>query len=105
MKLPGYWVVREAENIALIRTTFDDTELDPASDWKRAWQNQQRDGLVHGYVDWTAALIAAANALATRAGRSLSPDDLDQLSRFVPHWQGDRCDFPSLESLLESHAS
>lgn len=100
MKLPGYWVVREAEKIALIRTTFDETELDPATNWKQAWQNQEPDGLVQGYLDWRPALIAAASALAALAGRALSPSDLHHLTLFVPVWQGDRCDLPSLGSLL-----
>lgn len=41
MKFPGYWVFQDYEKVAIAikLATFHDTELDPATDWKQAWQN------------------------------------------------------------------
>ena len=39
MKFPGYWVSVDSGKAVLERTVFDETELDPATNWKEAWQN------------------------------------------------------------------
>ena len=67
MKIPGYWVEKSTEGVSLTRTLFDETELDPATDWKEAWQNQDPDATVRGYVPIEAALSHA---------RTLLPEDI-----------------------------
>jgi len=68
MRFGGYWVVLGEDKATLTRTSFDETELDPATEWKEAWQNQERDGLTKGYVDLESALVCAAEHLAKLEG-------------------------------------
>lgn len=105
MKFSGYLVSANAVGILLEMVTFDETELDPASNWKQAWQNQDGEGQVKGYVDLDAALISAAMLLASAAGRTLSRSDLDQVIRYKPVWQTDRCEIQSISHLLGSNVS
>lgn len=105
MKFPGYWVSADAGKVFLERATFDETELDPATNWKQAWQNQDGEGLVKGYVELDAALISAATSLARAAGHTLSQADLDQVIRFDPAWHGDRCEIQSFSDVLGSNRS
>lgn len=64
MKLPGYWVYNDLGKLVLERTVFDETELNPATDWKQAWQNQDNEVLCKGYVDLGEALTFAAQLLS-----------------------------------------
>lgn len=105
MRFPGYWVCADAGKVVLERTTFDDTELDPATNWMQAWQNQDGEGLAKGYVEFRAALISAATSLAQAAGLSLSQADLDRAIRFDPVWHEDRCEIESLVHMLASSTS
>jgi hypothetical protein len=100
MKFPGYWVSVQANNATLIRTTFDETDLDPASNWKQAWQNQDTKASTKGFVDLAAALFYAAQALALASGRSLSQSQVDLASKFDPEWIDDQCEIQSLSELL-----
>ncbi len=102
MKFHGYWVLTRANEVCIERTTFDETELDPATDWKQAWQNQDCDGSVKGYVELDAAFISAAMFLAKVEGRLLGQAEADQARQFDPSWQGNRCDITSLSQLLSS---
>lgn len=105
MKFPGYWVSMGEGKILLERTTFDETELDPATNWKQAWQNQAVESQVKGYVELEAALISAATSLARASGLTLSKADLQQAARFEPVWRSDRCEIKSLSHLLGSNIS
>lgn len=105
MKFLGYWVSTGQDKVLLERTIFDDTELDPATNWKQVWQNQDSEGLVKGYVELDAALISAATSLARAAGRDLSQAELDQVTRFDLAWQSDRFEIQSLSHLLGSSIS
>jgi hypothetical protein len=105
MKFPGYWVSAIAEGLWLEKTTFDETELDPATNWKQAWQNQDGEGQVKGHVDLHEALISAATLLARQAGRPLSRSDLDGVIHFAPVWQANRCKIQSLSHLFGSNIS
>lgn len=100
MKFPGYWVSMNEGKVLLERTTFDETELDPATNWKQAWQNQAVESQVRGYVELEAALISAATSLARAAGLTLAQADLHQVTRFGPVWQSDRYEIQSLSHLL-----
>jgi hypothetical protein len=71
MRFGGYWVVLGEEKATLTRTSFDETELDPATGWKEAWQNQERDGPGKGYVELEGALLCAAEHLAKLEGAVL----------------------------------
>jgi hypothetical protein len=55
MKMPGYWVSKTDEGVSLTQTVFDETELDPATQWREAYQNQDPDVPVRGYVAIEAA--------------------------------------------------
>ena len=105
MNFPGYWVSTGEGKVLLERTTFDETELDPATNWKQAWQNQDVESQVKGYVELETALISAATSLARASGLTLSQADLDQAIRFEPVWQSDRCEIKSLSHLLGSNIS
>lgn len=89
----------------LERTTLDETELDPATTWKQAWQNQAVESQVKGYVELEAALISAATSLARASGLTLSQADLHQAARFEPVWESDRNEIQSLSHLLGSNTS
>jgi hypothetical protein len=105
MKFPGYWVSMGEGKVMLERTTLDETELDPATNWKQAWQNQAVESQVKGYVELEAALISAATSLARDSGFTLSQADRHQAARFEPVWQSDRCEIKSLSHLLGSNIS
>lgn len=76
MKFPGYWVSMDAYKVVLQKSTFDETELDPATQWKQAWQNQDEKAQANGYVELGDALVSAATLLARAAGRALTQADL-----------------------------
>lgn len=105
MKFPGYWVSAGAGKVFLERATFDETDLDPATNWKQAWQNQDGESLIKGYVDLDAALISAATSLANAEGRGLGSTEIGQAIRFAPAWHGDRCEIQSLSEVLGSNRS
>jgi len=60
MKFSGYWVSADHTKVTLDRTTFDETDLDPATNWKHAWQNQDTTTSTKGFVELTDALLFAA---------------------------------------------
>jgi hypothetical protein len=105
MRFSGYWVSVVKGNALFERTTFDDTELDPETNWKQAWQNQEAESQHKGYLDLDAALISAALYLAKAAGVTLTQADLEQAIRFDPVWQNDRCEIQSLAELMGENAS
>lgn len=63
MKLSGYWVKKENGRVMIERTVFDETELDPKTDWKEAWQNSDTSVSIRGYVDKDRALSCASDWL------------------------------------------
>ena len=100
MKYSGYWVVKDIEAINLERTDFDDTELDPASNWTQAWQNQDCESPAKGYVEITDALICVATLVAKNEQRILNKSELDKAMSYVPEWRFDRCEIKSLGQIL-----
>lgn len=100
MKFPGYWVSMTADKVCIDMTTFDETELDPDHDWKQAWQNQDAESPVKGYVGFADAIKCASVFLAKAENRVLSPAELDRISVFEPEWQGERCEIHSISQLL-----
>lgn len=91
--------------VLLERATFDETELDPATNWKQVWQNQAAESQVKGYVELETALISAATSLARSSGLTLSQADLQQAACFDPVWQSDRYEIQSLSHILGSNIS
>ena len=102
MKFPGYWVSVDSGKVVLERTVFDETELDPATNWKQAWQNQDGEARCTGYVDLEAALWFAAQKLSAAEGRTLGQEEKELATRFETRWVGDRCEIHSLSCLLDS---
>ena len=100
MKFSGYWVTVEQNKATLERTTFDETELDPATNWKQAWQNQDTTTPTKGFVELSAAFLYAAQALASAKHYALNHLEADQASKFEPDWIGDQCEIQSLSKLL-----
>jgi len=100
MKFTGYWVSVEHDRATLMRTSFDETDLDPATNWKQAWQNQDTTASMKGFVDLAAALFYAAQALASASGRSMSQSEVDLACKFDPEWIDDECEIQSLSALL-----
>jgi hypothetical protein len=100
MKFPGYWVSIESAKVVLERTTFDETDLDPETNWKQAWQNQDAASSTKGFVEFKDALLCCAQALALAAGNPLNQSEADQVAKFVPEWTGDRCEIQALSHLL-----
>lgn len=86
--------------VSIEKTAFDETELDPASNWKQAWQNQQVDSTIMGYIDLDTALGYAASLLASAAGRTLGQAEMNKVVQFSPDWQGSLCNIHSLSELL-----
>lgn len=100
MKFPGYWVHVEQGKAVLERTTFDETELDPATGWKQAWQNQDAEAPTKGFIELKEALACAAQKIASASGHSLSQAEMDQVGRLDLDWAGDRYEIQSLDHLL-----
>lgn len=102
MKFSGYWVTADAGKIFLEKTNFDETDLDPETNWKQAWQNQDSESKVKGYVQIEEALMSAAESLAKITGYKLSQTELDQAAHFNPVWHDTRCEIQSLSAILDS---
>jgi hypothetical protein len=101
MQFPGYWVVlKDAGGVSLISATFDETELDPATNWKQAWQNESDEFGAKGYVGLEMALSFSAETLAAQAGHPLRSADLARALQFTPVWTDDRCEIASLSQLI-----
>ena len=103
MRFPGYRVYSQTGNVLIEQTTFDETELDPATNWKQVWENQDVDGQVKGYVELVEALISAAKMFVKDSGRNLSHADLDYVRRINPVWQNERFEIKSINELLSTN--
>ena len=101
MKFSGYWVYEEAGKVVLAKTEFDETELDPATNWRQAWQNQATDASVRGYVDTAEAMACAARMLALQAGLPISDADIASLLAVEPMVKDGKCALGSLEELRQ----
>ena len=71
MQFPGYWVSGGASRVFVRETVFDETELDPASNWKEAVTNEDPTFGAKGFVEGQAAL---AWALELIEGAATSPN-------------------------------
>jgi hypothetical protein len=103
MQFPGYWVSVESSKAILSRTTFDETELDPATNWKQAWQNQDSASTTKGFVELSSALIYVANELALGSNQTLNQAQLEIAASFTPTWMGEQSTIHALSQLIEKH--
>ena len=91
MKMPGYWVEQTEVGVSLTRTVFDETDLDSATGWKEAWQNQDPQVTVRGYVAIEAALAY---------GRGLLPEAKTEApSRKLPVLSDEVLEFHSRQEI------
>jgi hypothetical protein len=74
MQFPGYWVGGSGNDIEVVRTFFDETELSNTSNWQEAWQNED-PAEDHGYVD----PLSMLHDVSRRIVSQLSSDELDAL--------------------------
>lgn len=102
MQFPGYWVWAEDGKVVVERSVFDETELDPETNWKQAWQNQEAEGMYKGFVDLEEALSCVAQMFAARSGRALTSDEVACAKSFGLSWQGDRAEVGSLDVMLKA---
>ena len=100
MKFPGYWVSLSSGKALLERTTFDETDLDPATNWKQAWQNEDDSSTCNGFVDLRDALIFAAQLLAVAEDQTLDQEKINNIVLFNPEWINDSCQIQSISELL-----
>lgn len=103
MKFSGYWVFVDSGKAVLEQTIFDETEHDPAINWKQAWQNQDGEARCRGYVDLEASLSFAAQMLSAAEGRALCQAEKELATRFASLKNRYRCRFAS-QSDSESQA-
>ena len=103
MQFPGYWVSLESNKATLLQTTFDEIDLDPATNWKQAWQNQGSASSTKGFVELSSALIYIANEFALASNQTLSQTQLDQVASFTPTWVGEQFTIHALSQLIENH--
>jgi hypothetical protein len=59
MRFPGYWVFGGADRVFVREAVFDETELDPATQWKEAVVNQDPSFGARGFVEGPAAFAWA----------------------------------------------
>ncbi|MFH1493515.1 MAG: hypothetical protein ABIG70_01810 [Pseudomonadota bacterium] len=97
MQFPGYWV-KDANGKVIIRTaTFDETELDPQTNWKEAWQHQDADSSIKGFVETGKALAHAARLIARNQGQEISDTEILALQSVPPLFQGGKCELQNLD--------
>jgi len=99
MQFPGYWVYEDEGKVVLKETTFDETELDPATNWKQAFQNQDPESPSKGYVNESEALACAARLLARRQGVELSDADVAKFLARNSLFEGGKCYLGTLDEL------
>lgn len=100
MRFSGYWVTLSPEKATLQQTSFDDTELDPATNWKEAWQNQDEDAKVKGFIDFRSALFFAASHLAELEHRKIDQLLKEKIDCFLPTWTEEKFVLSCLDDFL-----
>lgn len=100
MKFPGYWVSVSSGKALLERTTFDETDLDPATNWKQAWQNEDASSPCNGFVDLRDALIFAAQLLSVVEHRTLDQEKIEKIVLFEPEWINNTSQIHSISQFL-----
>lgn len=99
MQFPGYWVTEDNGKVVVQNATFDETELDPATNWKEALQNQDADSPVKGFVEAGRATAHAARLIAKNHGRVISDVEILALQSAQPLFKDGRCELDNLDDL------
>lgn len=99
MRFDGYWVDLQSDRATIKRASFDETELDPATQWKEAWQNSDASVTSRGFVDSERAVMCAAHHVARLQG--LLPDsiNLSSLKLSSLNWTEGVCEVFTLTDL------
>ncbi len=101
MQFPGYWVTEDNGKVVIHTTIFDETELDPATDWKEAWQNQDADSPAKGFVEAGKATAHAARLIARNQGRDISDVEILALQSAPSIFRKGSCELGSLDDLRQ----
>jgi len=101
MKFPGYWVFDDDGKVAIELATFDETELDPATDWKQAWQNQDLTATARGFVQLADAIACAAALIANASTSGVTPSELAAIQAVESIFKDGRCAVQSLDDLRQ----
>ncbi len=72
MQFPGYWVGGAGNDVEVVRTIFDETELSDKSNWQEAWQNED-SAEDHGYVD----PLSMLHDISRRVAGKLTSDEIE----------------------------
>ena len=99
MRFSGYWVYEDDGQVVLKRADFDDTELDPDTDWQQAWQNQDPASAAKGYLRESDALACAALLLAHGQAVALSDGDIAEIQAGPALFSDGQCRIGSLDEL------
>ena len=74
MQFPGYWVGGAGNDVEVVGTIFDETELSAKSNWQEAWQNEE-SAEDHGYVD----PLSMLHDLSRRVAGELTSDEIEAM--------------------------
>ncbi len=97
MQFPGYWVKNTSGKVIVQAATFDETELDPQTNWKEAWQNQDPASTTKGFVETSKALAYAGRLIARNQGHEISDEEILALQSAPPLFQDGKCKLQNLE--------
>lgn len=64
MKYPGYEVAVVDGKVIIAHATFDETDLDPGTNWTETWQSQDQSSNTFGYVNLETALATVARLIS-----------------------------------------
>lgn len=97
MQFPGYWVEDDIGKVIIRTATFDETELDPQSNWKEAWQNQDSGSSIKGFVETGKALTHAARLIARNQRQEISDAEILALQSVAPLFQDGKSELQNFD--------
>lgn len=97
MQFPGYWVEATNDKVIVRTATFDETELDPQTNWKEAWQNQDPASAIKGFVETGKALAHAARLVARNQGQEISDVEILTLQSAPSLFHDGKCELQNLD--------
>jgi len=74
VQFPGYWVGGAGNDVEVVATIFDETELSDKSNWQEAWQNEDSSE-DHGYVD----PLSMLHDISRRVAGELTSDEIEAM--------------------------
>lgn len=97
-RLLGFHVIQQSSVGA--HHVFDETDLDPATNWKRAWQNEDAASSCNGFVDLRDAMIFAAQLASVAEHQTLDQEKINKIVFFEPEWTSNTCQIYSISQFL-----